>query len=294
MVDRRRFYLGRPGRVRALESITRASNPSATPELVGASTRSLSGRTTRDVFAVKRSWNLTWERMFEPGYQRLLGLLQANPAAGALRFVDLRNPNLLPAPVSLGGSDSYSTEAFEVWNSGVNAPGVLSFAVNTGWGVAFSQLDDVVDGNLVWVHLAKAGTPTLRHKKPVVVWPSSTYRFSFYLSGSSTAAPCVRSLDRFGAEISTVVGSNIAVGAQGQRYEYLYTPPSGTAEAQFGLQYTGTGALSFFTTAWYCGIDEPTLQPWRVGSGTPEVLTTLSVNYPWPGQYHCVLSVQEA
>jgi hypothetical protein len=290
MANRKRFYLGRPGRVDALDSLTRASNPSATETIVGAVNRSLSGRTTRDVFAVKRSWSLTWDRILnEDAYQRLRAYLRANPTLGPFRFVDLRNRNLARAGVSLGGSDWLDKRDFEVVNTGVNSTGAFVWVTDVAWN---PEVADHIDGGCRWT-ITPAGVPVLRDKATVVVWPTSVYRFSFYAYGTGSVQVRVRNLGPDGAELSTTNGPTIALNGTKTRYEYTYTPPAGTAEAQFGLQAVHAGSLIINTTAWYYGVDEPSMQPWVVGNGTPEVLLDLTTSYPWPGQYQCVLTVQE-
>lgn len=292
-VNRKRFYLGRPGFVQALESFTMGSNPDSPEELIGSERRSLSGRLTRDVFAIKRSWTTTWERLQEPQYQRLRALQRTNPSFGALRLVDLRNRNLLRAGISMAGSDWGTDEDFEVTNTGVNSPGAMVWEANT-WPAA---IEEFIVGNPKWT-VALVGTPQLRDRETIVVWPGETYRFSFWAAGSGgSIVASVRGFNKSGAEVSTVSGSTIALSgtpATATRHEYVYTPSATTVEAQFGIRYTGPASPNHtvHTAGWQVQVDEP-LAAWVPGVGTPEVLMQLATSYPLPGWYHCQINFKE-
>jgi len=248
-VNRYRFYIGPLGNVLALPPLPKGANPDATPTRLGGVHSSLSGRTFQDNFGVKRNWNLSWSRLREDDFTRLVAYHRKNVLA-PLRFVDLRHRNLLEHDISVCGNFQRDTSSFtasvgtlalNVYS--LNLAGNPSFeTLTTGWkgtnASSISQVQGGVDGQYS-LEVKSTTTATATGFQSVSALPgvvgSSNYKFTVSVNPQS-AALSASGLDVNWYDASLAFISSTSVSAGGAT-QGVWTHLTGTHAAPSNARY---------------------------------------------------------
>lgn len=289
-VNKFRFYMGPLGNVQALPPLPKGSNPEASGPLIGAVHQALSGRTTYDLFAVRRNWTFGWKFLKESDLVMLVASYRRMnlPLGGSLRLMDMRKKNLLSPQISSGGSEHQSALGFTASNG------------TTVWAQASGlppNLAPYLLGGQSWSGMSTGGTLTTSTTEMPAI-PGSTYLFSAYGGGSGSYQPVVTPYDVTGTAGTPVTGTTVAMSAGWSTapngvLQYL-VPSSGVASLSVGWKCTATGTLN--TTGWQAEIDSGSGMPavWGVGAGCPRVyVSAMSEVYPYLGFYQSTVVLQE-
>lgn len=267
-ISRYRYYVGPEGLLQALPGFPADSRPEANMVLPAAEHVSLAGRITQDRITTAgqgvrphRLWKMGWDFLTEDEELRIQALYRMSNQS-VLRLFDPRKRNSLPEDVSTGGSSSMTTTAFTKTGAG-----------SVVWGSGGQPLEflGLVAGRIAWTGATNGGTlygTTERHPIMSGIF-GATYRFSAWVKTTTTFRLAASPFDLLGTPMSVAQSSQFASTAGAwQRKDWLYTPASGVANANFGIIANGSGNID--TTGWMIQTDD-TLRNWAFGYGCPQV-----------------------
>lgn len=281
-INRYRFYLGNYGNLKALPPLPQGADPDVNTLVMGAVHQSLTGRVTRDrLGGNKRAWKFQWERLKQDDLTVIEGF-----TLGAFRtpyfLIDGRRKNILPADVSAAGSVSRTKAAF------TPSAGTLAFGLAANPPAEFTG---VLDGCLNWTGVVNGNTLMMSGDR-IPILAGSTYRFSAYLTGTTTCRLTAFPYDASNVAQATVTSSNLTLTGSYQRFDFVYTPGGTSYSVRFGLTATGSGNIS--TLGWQAEMDQA-LSAWAFGFGCPMVVLGESPEsgYPLYGFYRHSLSLLE-
>lgn len=287
-INRYRFYVGAVGAMQALPPLNKGATPSSTPVLYGGMHQSLSGRTTMDVYAFKRTYQIPWTYLSRTD-RAFANAIYRGIAPGPYRLVDGRHYNMLGADASSGGSQSASNASFTA------SAGTLAFGAVT-LAAMHPDLVGLVRGGQVWTPAASGNTLLANHLGAAVgavpTLTGSIYSFSAYASGSGNHSLLIQPYDIAGASLTPYVGPAVTLTAAMQRlFVDNWAPPLAAVSLSAGLQAASTTAVT--TTGWQLEIDQ-VHSVWGVGAGCPTVVVpSLTESYPYVDRTTSALILQE-
>lgn len=260
-INRYRFYLGGYGNLRALPPLPQGADPEVNTLVVGAIHQSLAGRITRDrLGGNKRMWKFAWDRLKQDDLAVIESFVLGTFRSSPVFLMDGRRRNILPADVSATGSVTRTKAAFTP-SAGTLAYGL---AVNTP-----AELAGIIEGCLNWTGVVNNNTLIMTGEHRIPILAGSTYRFSAYITGTTTCKLTAIPYDAAGVAQAAVSGSTLTLTGAYQRFDFVFTPGGTNYSVRFGLTATGSGNIS--TTGWQVEMDQ-SLSDWAFGFGCPAVV----------------------
>ena len=273
------LWVGPLGRLHELPVLPiRGSHP-AGHDRIGAVHTSLSGTTTVDVLAHRRSWSVDWTCLTaaEWGYLEAwwLGLGRDKP----YRIVDPRRANRLTRDGSSGGSYSHGVTAHTV------TAGTRSYVPVTDW-----PADVELDGAVSWVVPAAGATLRIDDALRVPLIPGEQVTLAVLLADSGSAQVGAQLYDAAGVSAGTSLAAAGTFTGWAWR-THTFTPTAGQVAASLAV-VAAAGARTVRVGPAQAEAGAAST-PWTPGSGCPlVVLTEFASSYPL-GLYDASIEIRE-
>lgn len=292
-LTKNRFYFGPAGDLQIVGSFPTGQAPSATPNLFGVVTRSLTGTPTMVSYGAKRTWALKWIQMTELQARFYARFEAAYRQRIQRRFymLDTRNTNYLSPDSSACAAEDPVNVIFK-WSAGL-------LPVRTNTGIFHTDLNGLLDGYLQ--HTAGVIGTSMETRRQTPVLAGSSLLLSGYFAGSGSLQLTFFFYDSQGVFVSAVISGTTTVlsgtttGTVAQFSLASGSVPAGAATFGVGYKTTTANAVVNFNGL-MLQLDDATRPSvgWYPGRGGAEVIcSAFTVDYPRFDKHQITATLEE-
>lgn len=257
------IYLGPLGRLMQIQ----IPSGGFTADLIenGANHAPLSGRSTKDIFSRRRTFDIALDGL-TPRALSWFELLYTDAITGPFYLIDSSRVNRLRARISSTGTAPISHNALSTdWTA---SSGVLTFPAATV--VLLPSGTHLSPGPSLAVQWVPTAAGTLIDTAQVPVLPGEQITFSCYAQAGTPTLEIVP-LNASLVAGSPVTGTTVVAGTPPRRY-VTYTVPTNGSVVAVQVQLRASAAGTYTTTAWQLESGSTTPTDWVLGTGVPRVL----------------------